>query len=283
MTDSIGVAVIGAGMAGRSHAHAYRTAQTVFGTDAPPVRLVAIADVNTDFANHTKDRYGFERTESRWQTIADADDIDAVSIVVANHLHREIAEALLASGKHVLCEKPLASSVEGAEAMVKAADASGLVAACGFSYRQRPLTNEDTATFVAEFANGAAGTFSISRVALGHHNGLGFQVFGYQGRSSLRPFGQRRIRVRRQRIRPRDERLAAGDRRARSPLRCSSAIHALFRHRLRGQEFFTYQARAFLDEIAGLDRLPRQATFADGCETCGLRKPSSRARQLAPR
>lgn len=31
-----------------------------------------------------------------------------------------------------------------------------------------------------------------------------------------------------------------------------------------GQEFFTYQARAFLDEIAGLDRLPRPASFADG-------------------
>lgn len=31
-----------------------------------------------------------------------------------------------------------------------------------------------------------------------------------------------------------------------------------------GQEFFTYQARAFLDEIAGLDRIPHQATFADG-------------------
>lgn len=44
MTNSIGVAVIGAGMAGRSHAHAYRTAQTVFDTDAPPVSLVAIAD-----------------------------------------------------------------------------------------------------------------------------------------------------------------------------------------------------------------------------------------------
>jgi Oxidoreductase family, NAD-binding Rossmann fold len=82
MTDSIGVAVIGAGMAGRSHAHAYRTAQTVFGTDAPPVRLVAIADVNTDFANHTRDRYGFERAESSWQAIVDADDIDAVSIGV---------------------------------------------------------------------------------------------------------------------------------------------------------------------------------------------------------
>jgi predicted dehydrogenase len=118
MTDSIGIAVIGAGMAGRSHAHAYRTAQTVFGTDAPPVRLVAIADVNTDFTSHTRDRYGFDRAESSWQAIVDAEDIDAVSIVVANHLHREIAEALLASGKHVLCEKPLASSVEDAEAMV---------------------------------------------------------------------------------------------------------------------------------------------------------------------
>jgi Oxidoreductase family, NAD-binding Rossmann fold len=88
MSDSIGVAVIGAGMAGRSHAHAYRTAQTVFGTDAPPVRLVAIADLNTDFANHTRDRYGFERSEGSWQATVDADDIDAVSIVVANHLHR---------------------------------------------------------------------------------------------------------------------------------------------------------------------------------------------------
>ena len=138
MTNSIGVAVIGAGMAGRSHAHAYHTAQTVFGADAPSVRLAAIADLNTDFANHTRDRYGFERSESTWQAIADADDIDAVSIVVANHLHREIAEALLASGKHVLCEKPLASSIEDAESMVKAADAAGLVAACGFSYRRSP-------------------------------------------------------------------------------------------------------------------------------------------------
>jgi predicted dehydrogenase len=101
-------------MAGRSHAQAYRSAQTVFGMDAPPVRLVAFVDINPDFANHSKDRYGFERTESGPQAI-----VDAVSIVVTNHLHREIAKALLASGKHVLCEKPLASSVEDAEAMVK--------------------------------------------------------------------------------------------------------------------------------------------------------------------
>ena len=64
MTDPISVAVIGAGMAGRSHAHAYRNAQTVFGADAPPVRLAAIADLNPEFARHTADRYGFERAET---------------------------------------------------------------------------------------------------------------------------------------------------------------------------------------------------------------------------
>ena len=371
MTDSIGVAVIGAGMAGRSHAHAYRTAQTVFGTDAPPVRLVAIADVNTDFANHTKDRYGFERAESSWQAIVDADDIGAVSIVVANHLHREIAEALLASGKHVLCEKPLASRIEDAESMVQAAaDASGLVASCGFSYRRspavgaidkqiktgalgdilhfngrywcdysadpdaptswryegpsgsgaladlgshlidlseqlcgpivkidgatlpivikdrpvpigaalghaaggavsderRPVTNEDIATFVAEFANGAAGTFSISRVALGHPNSLGFEVFGTKAAASFDLSANAEFSYvdnapdpvtngwRRVIVGPDHPYIAAAQ-----SMPFSGIGHG-------GQEFFTYQARSFLDEIAGLNRLPRQATFADGLQ-----------------
>ncbi len=50
------------------------------------------------------------------------------------------------------------------------------------SATNRAVTNEDIATFVVEFANGAAGTFSISRVALGHPNDLGFEVFGTKAR-----------------------------------------------------------------------------------------------------
>ena len=140
-TEPVGVAVIGAGMAGRSHAPAYRTAQTVFGTGAPPVRLVAIADINAEFASYTAQRYGFERAETSWQAVAEAADIDAVSIVVANHLHRQIAEALLAAGKHVLCEKPLANTLAEAEAMRAAADAAypgGARAMTGFNYRRVP-------------------------------------------------------------------------------------------------------------------------------------------------
>ena len=104
MTDagSIGVAVIGGGMAGRAHAAGYRTATTLFDTDRPDVRLVAIADTNTAVADDTAKRYGYERAEHDWRAIADAPDIDAVSVVVANHLHHEIVEGLLAAGKHVL-------------------------------------------------------------------------------------------------------------------------------------------------------------------------------------
>ena len=365
--DSIGVAVIGAGMAGRSHAHAYRTAQTVFGADAPPVRLVAIADVNEGFARHAQERYGFERAETSWQALVDAPDVDAVSIVVANHLHREIAEALLAAGKHVLCEKPLAPSVEDARAMVAAAESSGKVAATGFSFRRspaiaavaeqirsgslgdvlqfdghywcdyavnpngpiswrftgplgsgaladigshlldtaeqlcgpivrvsgatlpivikerpvpvgtalghaatevgedrEPVTNEDIATFVVDFESGAAGTFSVSRTAMGHPNTLGFNVFGTQGAArfdhdSPTSFdfvdttpaavtnGWRRV-------------LAGPD----HPYIAAAQSMPFPGVGYGQQEYFTYQARAFLDEIAGLDRLPRMATFADG-------------------
>ncbi|NED59361.1 gfo/Idh/MocA family oxidoreductase, partial [Streptomyces sp. SID10244] len=62
MTEkSIGVAVIGGGMAGRAHAAGYRMASTLFGTDRPDVRLVAIADANRAVADDTSERYGYER------------------------------------------------------------------------------------------------------------------------------------------------------------------------------------------------------------------------------
>jgi predicted dehydrogenase len=136
--SSIGVAVIGAGMAGRAHAAGYRSAATVYGAGLPEVRLVAVADVNEAFATDTARRYGYERAETGWEAIAEASDVDVVSVVVANPLHRQIVEGLLAGGKHVLCEKPMAPSVEDAQAMVDAAKASGRETGIGFVFRRSP-------------------------------------------------------------------------------------------------------------------------------------------------
>ena len=134
----ISVAVIGAGMAGRSHAAGFRQANTVFGRGLPPIRLAAIADVNTALAQDAADRYGFERAVSSWEAVAEDPSVDAVSIVVANALHRPVAEALVAAGKHVLCEKPLAGSMEDARAMADLEKGADVVTAVGYTYRRSP-------------------------------------------------------------------------------------------------------------------------------------------------
>ncbi|GAA1863916.1 Gfo/Idh/MocA family oxidoreductase [Pseudonocardia ailaonensis] len=137
-TTPLSVAVIGAGMAGRSHAAAYLNANTVFGPGLPPVRLAAIADANVALGEDAARRYGYERAYASWEQVAEDPSIDAVSIVVGNALHRPIAEALVAAGKHVLCEKPLAGSLDDARAMVELERSTDLVTAVGYTFRRNP-------------------------------------------------------------------------------------------------------------------------------------------------
>lgn len=138
MADSLGVAVIGAGMAGKAHAAAYRMATALYAPVLPPVRLVSIGDVNAEFGTAAARRFGFERHDSSWQAIAESDDVQVVSVVIANHLHREVVEGLLAAGKHVLCEKPLSDTLDDARAMARAANEASTVARIGFSFRRAP-------------------------------------------------------------------------------------------------------------------------------------------------
>lgn len=137
----LGIAVIGAGMAGKAHANAYRQAGSLYSSTLPPLRLVSICDLNGQLAEDAAARFGYERHDTDWRAIVDDPEIHVVSVVVANFLHREIVEALLAAGKHVLCEKPLANSQAEAEAMADAAAAAaaaGVHAMVGFTYRRVP-------------------------------------------------------------------------------------------------------------------------------------------------
>jgi predicted dehydrogenase len=138
MADGLGVAVIGAGMAGKAHAAAYRTASALYSPVLPPIRLVSIGDVNAEFGSLAARRFGYERNDTSWQAIAEADDIDVVSVVIANSLHREAVEGLLAAGKHVLCEKPLSDTLPEARAMASAAAKASTIARVGFTFRRTP-------------------------------------------------------------------------------------------------------------------------------------------------
>jgi predicted dehydrogenase len=90
------------------------------------------------------DRHGWAATETDWRALIERDDVDLVDICTPGDSHAEIAVAALAAGKHVLCEKPLANTVEEAEAMTEAAEAAALrgqVAMVGFNYRRVPATS----------------------------------------------------------------------------------------------------------------------------------------------
>jgi predicted dehydrogenase len=134
----IGVAVIGAGMAGRAHAAAYRIAPTLYQSILPPLRFVSIGDVSPELGSLAARRFGYERSDTSWQAIAEDPDIHVVSVVVANSLHREMVEGLLAARKHVLCEKPLSDTLESAQAMAEAARSADTVARIGFTFRRAP-------------------------------------------------------------------------------------------------------------------------------------------------
>ncbi|WP_413098554.1 Gfo/Idh/MocA family protein [Streptomyces sp. Inha503] len=134
----LSVAVIGAGMAGRAHAAGYRNVNTVFDAGLPPVRLAAIADANVALGEDAARRYGYEKALPSWEAVAEDPTIDAVSIVVGNDLHRPIAEALVAASKHVLCEKPLAGTLEDARAMAELERGADVVTAVGYTFRRSP-------------------------------------------------------------------------------------------------------------------------------------------------
>ncbi|MFP4143593.1 MAG: Gfo/Idh/MocA family protein, partial [Phycisphaeraceae bacterium] len=102
------------------------------------VRAVAVADVNPDTARFAADTLGIEAAESADALLA-RDDIDLVHIATPPFTHRELAMKALQAGKHVLCEKPLATSEGDAEQMIAAARERGLVLSVNLIMRHDPL------------------------------------------------------------------------------------------------------------------------------------------------
>jgi len=135
---TIGIAVIGAGMAGKAHAAAYRVAPTLYESTLPDLRYVSIGDMNAEVGRAAARRYGYERSDTDWRAIADDPDIQVVSVVIANSLHLEVARGLIEAGKHVLCEKPLSDTLASARKMADLAREASSVVRIGLTYRRQP-------------------------------------------------------------------------------------------------------------------------------------------------
>jgi predicted dehydrogenase len=132
------IGLIGSGFMGKAHAFGYATATRVF--DLPyELELHTIADVDDTAAKKAAAALGFSRATSDWRSLVADPAIDVVNITAPNALHKEMALAAIATGKHVYCEKPLAPLAADAREMAEAAEAAGVKTQVGFNYLCNPM------------------------------------------------------------------------------------------------------------------------------------------------
>ncbi len=118
MKEIVNLALIGAGLWGKKHLEIYKK--------HPRANVVAICDLNEERAKVLAKQHSISHSYGDVKTMFKKHpEIDGVSIVTPDHLHRAPALEALQAGKHILIEKPLASTLEDAEAIVKAAESSG--------------------------------------------------------------------------------------------------------------------------------------------------------------
>ena len=133
------IGLVGTGYIGRCHAIAYAQAPTVFSLDAELV-LEYLAEVTSELAEKKAKEFGFKRFTDDWRDIVQDPNVDVVDICTPNFLHKEIALAAIANGKHVYSEKPLALTAVDAKLMYEAAKQAGVKTLVGFNYIKNPTT-----------------------------------------------------------------------------------------------------------------------------------------------
>ena len=157
----MGVGLVGTGYMGKCHALAWNSVASVFG-DVERPRLVGLAEIDADLARRKAAELGFATSTGNWRDLLANPEIDVISVTTPNQFHAEMAIAALDAGKHVWCEKPMATSLADAERMLAAQRASGKVAVMGYNYIQNPLIRHMAALIRA----GAIGDVTHVRVEM---------------------------------------------------------------------------------------------------------------------
>ena len=130
-----GVGIVGYGDMGRAHAYGYRVAPLIRPVDAA-VRVISGRDA--DAVARAAAAYGIPEWVTDWRSVVARDDVDIVDVCTPPGTHAEIVRACADAGKAVVCEKPLAVSLDDARAAVDAVRRAGVPNAIGFNYRRLP-------------------------------------------------------------------------------------------------------------------------------------------------
>ncbi len=171
----IKVGIIGVGNISGAHIQAYQK--------NPNVELYAFCDINEKQLNKRAKEFGISRTFTNKEDMLALPELDAVSVCTWNSAHAECAIAALEAGKHVLCEKPMATNAEDARRMKEAAEKSGKLLMIGFVRR----FGNDCAVLQDFLNTGFFGDLYYAKATYLRRNGCPGGWFGEKARSGGGP------------------------------------------------------------------------------------------------
>ncbi|MGI5849984.1 MAG: Gfo/Idh/MocA family protein [Christensenellales bacterium] len=134
----IKVGIIGANWMGTYHAVGFSKVSQAYGSDIFPI-LGTVADIDEKRAKRVYEKFGFERWTTKWEDVVNDPSIDLIVIATPNYTHCEIAVAAANAKKHILCEKPMAMTLEEGRQMAEAAKKNGIISLVGFIYTFCPM------------------------------------------------------------------------------------------------------------------------------------------------
>jgi len=126
----IGVGFVGSGFLADKFAACYR--------QDPRVKMVAVSSKTTAHAKGFAEKYGLEDWYTDYEKMLERDDIDAVNVCVPNFLHSQVTISAAEHGKHVLCTKPLAITLDQADRMVRACERANVKLMYGENWLYTP-------------------------------------------------------------------------------------------------------------------------------------------------
>jgi len=169
----LGFGIIGLGIWGETHAKTY--------ADYPQVDLVKVCDLRADRARKIAKQYGARGYCTDYREVLADDTIQAVSIVTPDFAHTDVAIAAAKAGKHILVEKPLATSVADCQKIIAAARKAGVKLMVDFHNRfNPPIANSKTA-----IEKGELGDMRLMTIRLNDTIAVPTDWLSWAGRSSV--------------------------------------------------------------------------------------------------
>ena len=138
---TIAVGLLGAGFIGQMHALALRNAATSMWEPKIQVRPKILAEVDSELCAKVGERFNWEEGTGNWRDIIDDPEINLFINAGPNHIHAQPTIAAAKRGKHVFCEKPLASTADEAFQIWDEVSETGVIQMCAFMYRSIPALN----------------------------------------------------------------------------------------------------------------------------------------------